>query len=486
MGRLITLLLLVVIGAAAARHFPSRRTARPSFLRTAERARQRTEVAKEAHNPAPQQFTFAQRLDHFRRDSGKTWSQRYWIDTTFYNPNLPGPLFVQGGEEAEASAGLLGLAFRDYAQEHSALLAVVEHRFYGESQPTGSLADLSLLSVDQGLADYVAVIESLKKQYNTTASVFFGCSYIGAGAAWVRAKYPHAIVGAVASSAPVRAEADFFQYLDQVEQSISERFGAACDAGIRKAYGEVVEMVSKQDPQLKALFGLCEVPSKKEDVATFVSDLMGEVMTVVQYNAELPHNNIDYMCGIIMNASSPLVGLSTFFLSSSGAGSGQCLDTSYAAMVAQLANTTANPADNMRPWVYQTCTEFGYFQTTTSPNQPFAQADLVPLAYYEQLCQDAFGGAAFDVAANVADTNLRMGGNQLPSTWSTNVAWDNSILDPWHTLSVQSAPNPDSPLFLYGVRGHCAAVSPPNPSDPQSIKDVRVNVAKQINKWVAE
>lgn len=81
----------------------------------------------------------------------------------------------------------------------------IEHRFYGASQPTGDYSDLTLLSVDQGLADFVVlysfllsdlhslqkVIDALKTQYNTTNTVVFGCSYIGSGAAWFRAKYPH-------------------------------------------------------------------------------------------------------------------------------------------------------------------------------------------------------------------------------------------------------------------------------------------------------
>ena len=58
------------------------------------------------------------------------------------------------------------------------------------------------------------------------------------------------------------------------------------------------------------------------------------------------------------------------------------------------------------------------------------------------------------------------------------------VVDPWHTLSVQRDVNPSSRLFLYNVRGHCAAVSPPQPSDPQSIKNVRTNIAREIDKWV--
>ena len=51
--------------------------------------------------------------------------QRYWVDESYYNPQLPGPLFVQLGEEAEASAGMASsMAMATYGQMHGALLVV--------------------------------------------------------------------------------------------------------------------------------------------------------------------------------------------------------------------------------------------------------------------------------------------------------------------------------------------------------------------------
>jgi hypothetical protein len=45
---------------------------------------------------------------------------------------------------------------------------------------------------------------------------------IGALAAWFRLKYPHVTYASVASSAPVEATLDFFEYLDVVDQSLGE------------------------------------------------------------------------------------------------------------------------------------------------------------------------------------------------------------------------------------------------------------------------
>lgn len=202
-------------------------------------------------------------------------------------------------------------------------------------------------------------------------------------------------------------------------------------------------------------------------------------MGVVQYDFEYGNNNIPYMCNIITNSSSSLQGLANFFVSQTGG----CVDVSYASMIAQLKNVTFDPPQNARQWTYQTCSEFGYFQTTTSPNQPFSEGDWVTLDWYNQICTDAFGGP-FDVEANVAETNLRFGGNQLPRYYATNIIYDNSIVDPWHTLSVQESVNESSPLFLYDVKGHCSAVSMPSDKDPDSIKQVRYQISKIIDQWV--
>jgi hypothetical protein len=222
----------------------------------------------------------------------------------------------------------------------------------------------------------------------------------------------------------------------------------------------------------------------------------------MQYDFEFGTNNIPAMCGVIVNASSPFLGLAQFFVSQSGL----CNDILYSDMILQLRNTTYSAPQNMRQWTYQTCSEFGYFQTTDSPNQPFAYNNMVPLAYWNQMCSDSFS-SVFDVQSNTQDTNTRFGGNQLPAYYATNIAYDNSTLhlcflflcccfslcscscckglvDPWHTLSVQQDVNPQSRLFTYQVRGHCAAVSPPSPKDPQSIKNVRANIAKEIFRWI--
>ncbi|GJZ32967.1 lysosomal Pro-X carboxypeptidase [Tanacetum coccineum] len=87
-----------------------------------------------------------------------------------------------------------------------------EHRYYGDSMPFGSLEEalknastLAYLTAEQALADYAVLTTDLKRNLSAEASpvILFGGSYGGMLAAWMRLKYPHIAIGALASSAPI-------------------------------------------------------------------------------------------------------------------------------------------------------------------------------------------------------------------------------------------------------------------------------------------
>lgn len=50
-----------------------------------------------------------------------------------------------------------------------------------------------------------------------------------------------------------------------------------------------------------------------------------------------------------------------------------CLDAGYMSMINQLRNTSwnASASEGGRQWTYQTCVEFGFFQSSSDPRQPF-------------------------------------------------------------------------------------------------------------------
>lgn len=75
-----------------------------------------------------------------------------------------------------------------------------------------STKNLQYLSSEQALADLAKFITGMNKAYQLPANVkwiAFGGSYPGSLAAWLRAKYPHLVHGAMSASGPLLAKVDF-------------------------------------------------------------------------------------------------------------------------------------------------------------------------------------------------------------------------------------------------------------------------------------
>jgi lysosomal Pro-X carboxypeptidase len=88
------------------------------------------------------------------------------------------------------------------------MLIFAEHRFYGESKPfpEGTEGCLDWLTTDQAMADFAELIDHLRTtdhRLTKAAVVGFGGSYGGMIAAWFRIKYPNAVDGVIAASAPI-------------------------------------------------------------------------------------------------------------------------------------------------------------------------------------------------------------------------------------------------------------------------------------------
>ena len=96
----------------------------------------------------------------------------------------------------------------------------------------------------------------------------------------------------------------------------------------------------------------------------------------------------------------------------------KCLDSSYDNFINELSATNWNEsaAVGCRQWTYQTCVEFGFFQSTDSKMQPFGET--VPVEFYVQQCKDIFGDN-FDLELlndSIYNTNINYGGYDYEGT----------------------------------------------------------------------
>jgi serine protease 16 len=306
----------------------------------------------------------------------KKWEgegQRYWLNREFWG-GVDFPIFVYiGGEGAESCSRLTNRMYAyQLAQQHQALLVDVEHRFYGESYPTADMSTKNLqhLSADQALADLARIIGHIKSDLNTASSkvVTIGGSYPGNLAAWFRLKYPSVTQGSIASSAPVLAQTNFYAYMDVVGQSIIHFSGQACFDAFESAAKTLASYADAGNyAQLEKDFNTCNPIGSTNDLKVLLSDLMGNVQGTIQYNNE--HSgvmNVTDICGTMQQSTdyyANFIALQALYRQANGQ---SCEDASYADTIAYLSNPEKDANNNGRPWTYQTCNEFGYFQTADS------------------------------------------------------------------------------------------------------------------------
>ncbi|EHB12212.1 Thymus-specific serine protease [Heterocephalus glaber] len=160
----------------------------------------------------------------------------------------------------------------------------------------------------------------------------------------------------------------------------------------------------------------------------------------------------------------------------------RCLSFSRARTVNQL-RASAPPESGVgdRQWLYQTCTEFGFYVTCEDPGCPFSQ--LPALASHLELCEQVFGLSASSVARAVAQTNAYYGA-QAPG--ASGVLFVNGDTDPWQVLSVTRPSGPSEAALLIPGASHCADMAPERPSDPASLRQGRRSILRQLQAWLGQ
>ncbi|KAK3589932.1 hypothetical protein CHS0354_034949 [Potamilus streckersoni] len=440
-----------------------------------------------------------QRLDHFNGADIRIWSQRYFVNDTFYKDG--GPIFLMiGGEGTADPIWMVEGAWIDYARQHSAICFMVEHRYYGKSHPVKdlSLDNLKYLSSRQALADLAYFVQFIRQKFNlpTNKLISFGGSYSGSLSAWLRAKYPFLVDGAVATSAPIHAQLDFKEYLGVVVSSLATT-GEKCSYEIYMATKTIYSYLQDKDDRmkLKEMFYLCDDidANNQMDIANLFTNLAGNFEGVVQYNKDNrafegaigTNITIDTVCGIMGDES---IGtalqryaavnkllLDTYFQ--------KCMDFKYDKMISDLKKTNWNSSasEGGRQWTYQTCAEFGWFQSSDLVEQPFGIS--FPVNFSCSQCADIFEKefTCSAIGANIDDSNRYYGDYGIKVT---KVVFPNGSIDPWHAMGILHDLSEDAPAIYINGTAHCANMYPESPDDNEELKQSRITISNLIGKWL--
>ncbi|KRZ32609.1 putative serine protease K12H4.7 [Trichinella pseudospiralis] len=439
---------------------------------------------------------FQQNLDHFHHQQNITWPQRYWINTKYYKPGGPSFLLI-GGEGPAISSWIQESEkypkdWMKKAQTFGAICFMLEHRYYGESHPTDNMKTENprWLTSDQALADVANFISYATTRYNLQGSqwITFGGSYAGLLSGWSRLKYPHLITGAVASSAPFQIKVNFHEYLDSAFDSI-KKVNANCGSEIENAILQMRQLLRTEygRRELKEKLSLCKKIKQAEgkDVQNLFAVIADMFSFIVQYNQPKATMNIRNMCEKLTDLSGgdPVTRLGVIIRWMLRFTSSFCLNFRYADMIAELSDTKWSKSSN-RQWQYQTCTEFGYFQTTDSLHHAFF--GTYDLQFFLDICKDTFGKQFSEatVQTGVYEKNVRYGGKQLKKS---NIILINGSVDPWHRLGLLNNPHPLSKAIFINGSSHCADMYPELTGiDPETLIKARREITGHIASWILQ
>ncbi|XP_055384473.1 putative serine protease K12H4.7 [Condylostylus longicornis] len=419
-----------------------------------------------------------QKVDNFDPNNNATWLMRYKGNPEHHKSG--GPIFIFLGGEWSISDGFITAGhFYDMAAENNAYLFYTEHRYYGKSFPTSDLRteNLKYLTVGQALADlaYFIKVQKQKPQFKESKIVIAGGSYSATMVTWFRQKYPELSVGGWSSSAPLFAKVDFIEYHEVTGKAIKLVGGENCYNRIEKGVKEFeIMMDTKRYEELKTLFNICDNFNSNDKY-----DVMSLFTSISQIGAALVqgHNkgSIERDCGVILSGETDVEGIAKWINSYLGGG---CNDFTYKTSVKDLSYTELS-SNIYRQWIYQTCNEFGWYQTSGSTNQPFGKTFPVDLS--EKWCEDVYGITKDQLHKNIANTNEMYGGWQ-PNV--TNVFFTHGQLDPWHPMGVHV--NEDGENNIIPLYAHCKDFGSIQDSDTEEMKNSKEKLSKLVKKWLSD
>lgn len=435
----------------------------------------------EATSNSTTYFYNNQVLDHFDSSvvasPSPKWSQRYYVDSTFWGGE-GFPVFLYIGGEGPQSAPSSRLLMYTLAEEHQALMLALEHRYYGESFPVPDMTNENMiyLTSTQALADlarfvsYVKAFDpsvpdadsspSLDLPASPASSKFvtFGGSYPGNLATWIKLKYPALVEGTVGSSAPVFGEFNFEQYAQVTGFAMSYDFiggSSECYSTIDQATADLEALVTSTAPfgastEIPDALRPCSTMTSDLDLSMYESELFGNFQGAVQYNLEGYQPYVSDLCDAITDATDAGATPLDAFAAATALfypDTGSCISSNFSAdYISFIANTTFSglgcdlSCSSDRQWVYQSCNEFGYFQTTTGDNQPFKGFTYLDAnAAGTQVCLqgfdlDEYTGPRANAQGLLANTQY--GARHVEGI---NITMPNGNCDPWHALSTANS-----------------------------------------------
>jgi hypothetical protein len=399
-------------------------------------------------------------LDHFNLTDDRTFSNRFWINTTFYQPG--GPVFFYDAGERGVSGSETVFSSTSHplmrlAESFHGLAIVWEHRYYGLSSPfperlSGAQQErqeaYQYLSTEQALEDTVYFAShfkanGLEEHWNSlgpkvTPWIWVGGSYPGQRGAMIRRRNPEVFFATWSSSANVQIRESLPEYYLRVSHYLPQDCREVVQAFVRHVDGVLANgkrldkyrlrwaIARRWSAETSTYWGRVIFALAAPDIVV-VSQLRS--LIAADWQSKGWEGRMEPTCTAISAAD---------FHSS--------LNTHAAAMDTVLDAIEANnryfashsearqrfPLD-AEAWAYQSCTEYFNFQTAADNDAYNILSSLFTAeSMWKDYCEGQFPWLSPPSASDVPAPAKYAG-------WDKNVSrvmFTTGLVDPWHDLSI--------------------------------------------------